>query len=52
VRAYLDEEVLPSIDVSRADGYEVVSFAYPFGRRTTEMDESILETGSVSVLRG
>ena len=51
MRAYLDEEVLPSIDVLRADGYDVVSFAYPFGTRTAEIDAALLETKSVPVLR-
>jgi hypothetical protein len=39
--AYLDNEVQPSIDQLRADGYEVVSYAYPFGDRTDELDEAI-----------
>lgn len=38
---YLDEEVQPSIDILRADGYEVVSFAYPFGDRTDEIDAAV-----------
>lgn len=49
MKAYLDDEVLPSIDVLRADGYEVTSFAYPFGARTAETDRAILEY--VPVLR-
>ena len=51
LRAYLDEEVLPSIDRLRADGYEVLSYAYPFGVRTTETDDGILGTGSVEMVR-
>lgn len=51
VRAYVEEEALPSIDVLRADGYEVLSYAYPFGMRTSEMDDAILDTGSVEMLR-
>lgn len=39
--AYLDNEVQPSIDALRADGYEVVSFAYPFGDRTEEIDRAV-----------
>jgi hypothetical protein len=39
--AYLANDVQPSIDVLRADGYEVVSFAYPYGDRTDEIDEAI-----------
>lgn len=41
--AYLADEVLPSIEILRADGYEVTSFAYPFGARTGETDRAILE---------
>jgi hypothetical protein len=51
LREYLDEEVLPSIDVLRADGYEVLSYAYPFGVRTNETDRAILDSGSVDVVR-
>jgi peptidoglycan/xylan/chitin deacetylase (PgdA/CDA1 family) len=51
VRAYLDEEVLPSIDQLRADGYEVLSYAYPFGARTSETDEAILDTRQVEMVR-
>jgi len=43
LQAYLDEEVQPSIDILRADGYEVVSFAYPFGNRTGETDDAVTE---------
>lgn len=40
--AYIFDEVLPSIEVLRADGYEVTAFAYPFGARTEETDEAVL----------
>ncbi len=43
VRAYLDEEVLPSITLLENDGYPVTTFAYPFGARTQETDHAILE---------
>jgi peptidoglycan/xylan/chitin deacetylase (PgdA/CDA1 family) len=49
LRAYLDDEVLPSIDRLRADGYPVRAFAYPFGARTDETDHAIL--AHVDVLR-
>jgi peptidoglycan/xylan/chitin deacetylase (PgdA/CDA1 family) len=49
--AYINEEVLPSIDVLRADGYPVDAFAYPFGERTSEMDRAIIERGHVKVVR-
>ena len=41
--AYMKDEALPSIDVLRADGYDVTSFAYTFGARTSELDDAILE---------
>jgi peptidoglycan/xylan/chitin deacetylase (PgdA/CDA1 family) len=47
--AYLDNEVVPSIEVMRADGFPVTSFAYPFGARTAEIDDEILE--HVAILR-
>ncbi|MCA9679587.1 MAG: polysaccharide deacetylase family protein, partial [Myxococcales bacterium] len=43
LRTYLDDEVLPSIDVLRADGYDPIAFAYPFGARTTEIDDAVLD---------
>jgi peptidoglycan/xylan/chitin deacetylase (PgdA/CDA1 family) len=45
LRTYLDDEVLPSIDALRADGYEVLSYAYPFGAHTSEIDRAILDSG-------
>jgi len=51
VRAYLDEEVLPSITQLREDGYEVLSYAYPFGMRTAETDDAILNTRQVEMVR-
>jgi peptidoglycan/xylan/chitin deacetylase (PgdA/CDA1 family) len=41
--AYLADEALPSIDALRDDGYHVVAFAYPFGARTSELDDALLE---------
>lgn len=43
VRAFLSEEVLPSIDALIADGYSPTTYAYPFGKRTSETDRAILE---------
>jgi hypothetical protein len=51
LRAYLDEEVVPSIDLLRGDGYEVLSYAYPFGVRTDETDRAILDSGAVEMVR-
>lgn len=42
VRAFLDDEVLPSLESLRADGYTPTTYAYPFGARTPETDEAIL----------
>ena len=47
--AYMADEALPSIDILRADGYEVTSFAYPFGARTGELDRAL--AAHVPVLR-
>ncbi len=41
--AYLRDEVKPSIDVLEVDGYHVRAFAYPFGARTSEIDDALLE---------
>jgi len=49
LHAYLTNEVWPSIDRLEEDGYEVSAFAYPFGARTTEIDEAI--RARVPVLR-
>ncbi len=49
LRAYLDEEAVPSITALRADGYDVTSYAYPFGARTGELDDALLE--HVTVVR-
>ena len=49
LRAYLADEALPSIEILRADGYAVTSFAYPYGARTGELDRAL--AAHVSVLR-
>jgi len=49
LRAYLDDEALPSIEVLRSDGYAVAAYAYPYGARTEELDHALLE--HVSILR-
>ena len=40
---YLDDEVVPSIELLREAGFPVTAFAYPFGARTSEIDDAILE---------
>jgi len=47
--AYIADEALPSIQRMRDDGFPVTSFAYPFGARTHEIDEAVLE--HVAILR-
>lgn len=39
---WMSNEVQPSIDELRDDGYTVDAFAYPFGARTDETDEAVL----------
>jgi len=39
--AYVTDEVLPSLEVLRADGYPADSFAYPGGARTDATDRAI-----------
>ncbi len=43
LQAYLDDEVLPGLEALRADGYDPVAFAYPFGARTSELDAALLD---------
>jgi len=49
LNAYLRNEVDPSIEALRKDGFEVNAFAYPFGVRTGEIDAAIAKR--VPVLR-
>lgn len=42
LRAYIADEVLPSITALRHDGFDPQLFAYPFGARTSETDAAIL----------
>lgn len=51
LQAYLDDEVVPSIELLRRDGFEVLSYAYPFGVRTDETDHAILDSGAVKMVR-
>lgn len=41
--AYLRDEVDPSIDALRADGYDVTTYAQPFGSRTHEIDVALFK---------
>ena len=49
--AYINDEVMPSIEALTNDGYNITSFAYPFGMRNDEIDHAILATGQVQTLR-
>jgi len=40
-QAWLDDEVLPEIEMLRADGFAPESFAYPYGSRTAETDAAV-----------
>jgi hypothetical protein len=41
--AYIDDEVVPSFDVLRADGFSPVAYAHPGGAHTRELDEALRE---------
>jgi peptidoglycan/xylan/chitin deacetylase (PgdA/CDA1 family) len=41
IDAYLHDDLDPSIEALRAEGFEVNAFAYPFGARTGELDRAI-----------
>jgi peptidoglycan/xylan/chitin deacetylase (PgdA/CDA1 family) len=49
VDAYLRNEIDPSIELMRSEGYAIQAFAYPFGARTSELDHEIGKR--VSVIR-
>jgi len=40
--AYLQDEALPSIRWLREDGFDVTTYAYPYGARTSELDDALL----------
>jgi len=48
---YIANEVIPSFEVLRADGYDPVSYAYPFGMRTDEIDQAVLASGYAKTVR-
>ena len=49
LNAYVREEVDPSIQILRDDGFPIEAYAYPFGARTDEIDQAIAKR--VPVLR-
>ncbi len=40
--AYLRDEALPSIELLEAQGFDVTTYAYPYGARTGELDRALL----------
>lgn len=40
--AYMHHEALPSIDALESAGFDVTTYAYPYGARTSELDEALL----------
>lgn len=41
--AYVREEALPSIDALERAGFDVTAYAYPYGARTQELDDALLQ---------
>jgi hypothetical protein len=41
VTAYMDDDILPGLELMRQDGYRPTIFAYPFGARTAATDEAL-----------
>ena len=41
--AYIVDDILPDLELMRADGYAPNAFAYPFGTRTSATDAALLE---------
>jgi len=42
-RTYVEDELVPSLDAMRSEGFSPTAFAYPFGARTGELDRELLE---------
>ncbi len=43
VKSYLEHDILPAISLMKEKGFQVRSFAYPFGSRNEELDLSLLK---------
>ena len=43
VDGYIADDILPDLELMRADGYDPKTFAYPFGARTLATDAALLE---------
>jgi len=42
LQEYIDKEVLPATQMMRSAGFEIHSFAYPYGSRSAETDSALL----------
>ncbi|MBK7537152.1 MAG: polysaccharide deacetylase family protein [Myxococcales bacterium] len=42
VTAYVDNEILPALTAMRTDGFAPTVFAYPFGARTSTVDDAMI----------
>ncbi|MBT8496217.1 MAG: polysaccharide deacetylase family protein [Deltaproteobacteria bacterium] len=43
VDAYIDDEVVPSLEAMRGAGFQPETYAYPLGNRTKDIDAAVLE---------
>ncbi|MFH2007952.1 MAG: polysaccharide deacetylase family protein [bacterium] len=43
LQAYVEDEVLPSLEAMRREGFTPTTFAYPSGVRTSEIDRAVLK---------
>lgn len=50
IQEYIDKEISPSLSAMKEEGFDVTSFAYPYGSRSAEIDKSLLQI--FSVIRG
>ena len=50
IEEYINVEIIPSISIMKNIGFEVNSFAYPYGARTSKIDEALF--GYFNILRG
>lgn len=50
MQANIDNEVLPSIQILRDDGFAPVAYAHPGGAYTRELDDALLE--HIAFVRG
>ncbi|HUS29506.1 MAG TPA: polysaccharide deacetylase family protein [Kofleriaceae bacterium] len=43
VERYIADDIVPDLELMRADGYDPTTFAYPFGARTAATDAALLK---------